>query len=206
MRTYEHFNPNRYPDYRFEQDGTPVRRSPTTRGQSANREDFQPRSTTRKRDGREVFHLRRDDGQYRPVSRALILATLFPDQLPPPQPRDPGRLPPRHYPIPGFDDYAVQLYPPRVVRYHNDNLGPIDPPAEIQISERTRRTATRDYLYVGYRLIDHETGRPTFVTWDRILRLCGFAAADVAAEQTRVLAARAPQLTTVAPLPTPAAP
>lgn len=190
MPSRKHFDPRDYSSYRFEPDGQPVRIAPVARGRSAGSAEFRPKPCRHPRLG-EYFSLRRDDGETRIVSRATILSTCHPESLPPPQPRDPSLLPPRHFVIPGFEDYAVRLYPPAVFRFYNPNLGQLDPPAPVKCSDRWRRTPTRDYLYVGYSLIDFETGVRRFVTWDRILELAGFTPADVAAEQARVLSSSA---------------
>lgn len=185
------FHPADYPAYTFDpKTGSPTRTAAPKRGPFARTPNREIPPVARPVDGRECFHLQRADGKFRLVSRDLILATLNPWADKPAL--EPVVLPPWSFEIDGFAGYAVVLNPFSVIRFDSPAFGPINPPTVLKASERRKDTLDRTYIYYTYGLIDENTGARRAVQAEKVMKLAGVTAADIAAAHARSLETRIP--------------
>lgn len=159
------FELSHYPAYRFEEDGTPVRIIPVSRGKHIGfTGPLKP--CIRKRDGYEMFSLTRVDKEVRVVSRSTILKAMGHEpsiEFVQWNPDDEGYCPL----VNGFNDYMANRRG-SVVRVHSPGRGHYRHPRRLQPCEHTQRSG---YWY--FRMQD-DGGRWHHMTRDRILECAGF--------------------------------
>lgn len=199
---YNSFRPEDYSAYRFEEDGTPVRIKPVTRGKFKGWTG--PISSFITKYGKEVFGLTRDDGVQRGVSRSTIVNAISNGMAPaigvhPSAAEDPFEDPDGLFPrrlMVNYPDFVADALG-RVWRFQSPLRGRYAVSRPIRYVTPAGRRRQDGSIGSHYAVLDSIAGTRDYVKPETVVADAGWTADEVAA--ARALFEQTPGLSPTPP-------